>query len=69
MEEWKLDKLLKAYIEEPFYVAGAICWFNQEDSGPVTYVMDCLGFLDGCCCPHDGEKIEPSVHEFINDKN
>ena len=76
-KEWKLDKLLlKAYKRGAILCgvsAGAICWFNQgiTDSWASNLsVMDCLGFLDGCCCPHyDGEKDRrPSVHGFINDK-
>ena len=75
--EWKLDKLLlKAYKRGAVLCgvsAGAICWFEKgiTDSWASNLnVMDCMGFLDGCCCPHyDGEKDRrPSVEKFITDK-
>ena len=74
--EWKLDKLLlKAYNRGAILCgvsAGAICWFEKgvTDSWASNLnVMDCMGFVDGCCCPHyDGEKDRrPSVSKFITD--
>ena len=74
--EWKLDKLLlKAYNRGAILCgvsAGAICWFDKgvTDSWSSNLnVMDCMGFVDGCCCPHyDGEKDRrPSVAKFITD--
>ena len=74
--EWKLDKLLmKAYNRGAILCgvsAGAICWFEKgvTDSWASNLnVMDCLGFLEGCCCPHyDGEADrKPSVGKFITD--
>ena len=75
--EWKLDKLLlKAYNRGAILCgvsAGAICWFEKgvTDSWASNLnVMDCMGFVDGCCCPHyDGEKDRrPSVKKFIMDE-
>ena len=75
--EWKLDKLLlKAYNRGAILCgvsAGAICWFEKgiTDSWASNLnVMDCMGFVNGCCCPHyDGEKDRrPSVAKFIMDK-
>jgi len=75
--EWKLDKLLfKAYNRGAILCgvsAGAICWFDKgvTDSWASNLnVMDCMGFLEGCCCPHyDGEvDRRPSVHQFIKDE-
>ena len=72
--EWNLDKLLlKAYKEGKILAgvsAGAICWFNQgitdswEDG---LRVLDCMGILEGVCCPHyDGEvNRKPSVEKFL----
>ena len=72
--EWNLDKLLlKAYKEGKVLAgvsAGAICWFNQgitdswEDG---LRVLDCMGILEGVCCPHyDGEaNRKPSVEKFL----
>ena len=75
-KEWKLDKLLlKAYNRGAILCgvsAGAICWFEKgiTDSWASSLnIMDCLGFIEGCCCPHyDGEKNRrPSVHTYISD--
>ena len=74
--EWKLDKLLiKAYNRGAVLCgvsAGAICWFEQgiTDSWASNLnIMDCMGLLEGCCCPHyDGEKDrKPSVEKFLRD--
>tara|TARA_B100001029_G_C15056733_1_gene454958 strand:- start:1159 stop:1860 length:702 start_codon:yes stop_codon:yes gene_type:complete len=73
-KEWKLDKMLmKAYKNGAILCgvsAGAICWFEEgvTDSWASNLnVIDCLGILKGCCCPHyDGEKDrKPSVEKFI----
>ena len=75
-KEWKLDQLLlKAYNRGAILCgvsAGAICWFEKgvTDSWASNLnVMDCMGFLGGCCCPHyDGEKDrKPSVEKFLNE--
>ena len=75
-QEWKLDKLLvKAYKRGAILCgvsAGAICWFEKgiTDSWASNLnIMDCLGFLKGCCCPHyDGEaNRRPSVEKFLID--
>jgi len=72
--EWKLDQLLlKAYNRGAILCgvsAGAICWFEKgvTDSWASNLnVMDCMGFLQGCCCPHyDGERDrKPSVENFL----
>ena len=74
--EWKLDKLLmKAYNRGTILCgvsAGAICWFEKgiTDSWASNLnIMDCMGFVEGCCCPHyDGEKDRrPSVEKFLMD--
>ena len=75
-KEWKLDQLLlKAYNRGAILCgvsAGAICWFEKgvTDSWASNLnVMDCMGFLQGCCCPHyDGERDrKPSVEKFLQD--
>ena len=72
--EWGLPKLLKqAYINGSVLAgvsAGAICWFNRgvTDSWANSLkIMDCLGFVDGNCCPHYDEEEErrPAVHKFL----
>ena len=72
--EWGLPNLLKqAYINGAVLAgvsAGAICWFNRgvTDSWANSLkIMDCLGFVDGNCCPHYDEEEErrPSVHKFL----
>ena len=74
--EWKLDQLLvKAYNRGAILCgvsAGAICWFEKgvTDSWASNLnVMDCMGFLKGCCCPHyDGEKDrKPALEKFLLD--
>ena len=74
--EWKLDKLLvKAYKRGAILCgvsAGAICWFEKgvTDSWASNLnIMDCMGFLVGCCCPHyNGEADrKPSVEKFLLD--
>ena len=72
--EWKIDKLLlKAYKQGTILSgvsAGAICWFDKgvTDSWASNLnLLDCLGFLEGNCCPHyNSEKDRrPSVQNFI----
>ncbi len=72
--EWGLPNLLKqAYIKGAVLAgvsAGAICWFNRgvTDSWANSLkIMDCLGFIDGNCCPHYDEEEErrPEVHKFL----
>ena len=72
--EWGLPNLLKqAYINGAVLAgvsAGAICWFNRgvTDSWANSLkIMDCLGFVDGNCCPHYDEEEErrPAVHKFL----
>jgi len=73
-KDWKLDKLLmKAYERGTILCgvsAGAICWFDKgiTDSWASNLnIIDCLGFISGCCCPHyDGEKDrKPAVKQFL----
>jgi dipeptidase E len=74
-KEWDLDKYLKEAYENNILLcgvsAGAICWFEQglTDSVPNELnPINCLGFLNGSCCPHfDGEeKRKPEFKKFIN---
>ena len=72
----KLDQLLlKVYNRGAILCgvsAGAICWFDKgvtDSWASNLIVMDCMGFLEGCCCPHyDGERDrKPSVEKFLKD--
>ena len=72
--EWKLDKLLlKAYNRGVLLCgvsAGAICWFDRgvTDSWASNLnIMDCMGLVDGCCCPHYDSEIQrkPSIKKFL----
>ena len=72
----ELDQLLlKAYNRGAILCgvsAGAICWFEKgvTDSWASNLtIMDCMGFVQGCCCPHyDGERDrKPSVENFLKD--
>ena len=46
--------------------AGAICWFEKGITDSWAHdlaVMDCLGFVNGICCPHYDE--EPARKPFV----
>ena len=73
--EWKLDILLKkAYFNGKILCgvsAGAICWFDNgvTDSWASNLnVINCLGIIEGMCCPHYQEESErrPSLHKILN---
>jgi peptidase E len=73
--DWGLDSILKEAWESGIVLAGisagAICWFQQGITDSWTgnlKVLDCLGFLNGSCCPHyDGEKERrPAFHGFLS---
>ena len=72
--DWGLPDILREAWEEGIILAGisagAICWFEQgvTDSYAGRYAaMDCLGFLEGSCCPHfDGEPDRrPAYHDMM----
>jgi peptidase E len=72
--EWDLPVLLEEAWQEGAVLAGvsagAICWFQHglTDSWAVKLaVLECLGFLEGSCCPHyDGEpERRPACHDFL----
>tara|TARA_E500000331_G_C17130726_1_gene658120 strand:+ start:135 stop:827 length:693 start_codon:yes stop_codon:yes gene_type:complete len=76
--QWGLDKILReAYnlgVVMSGVSAGAICWFEKgiTDSWESKLnLMDCLGFINGICCPHYDEEPErrPALHKFIQDKS
>jgi dipeptidase E len=56
--EWGVDHVLRDALAAGIVLsgvsAGAICWFAQgiTDSGDQMGVLDCLGILEGSCCPH-----------------
>ena len=69
-KDWELDKiLLKAYNNGTVMSgvsAGAICWFEKGITDSWAHdlaVMDCLGFVDGICCPHYDE--EPQRRPYV----
>ncbi len=50
--------------------AGAICWFNQgitDSWADQLNIIDCLGFIEGNCCPHYDEESDrrPSLIKFL----
>ena len=52
--------------------AGAICWFRHgvtDSHAGRLAVLECLGFLQGSCCPHyDGDRERrPAYHRFLLD--
>ena len=77
-KEWGLDIILKEAYENNIILsgvsAGAICWFDKgiTDSWKDSQAtIDCLGFVEGICCPHYDEEPEriPYVKNIlINNK-
>jgi peptidase E len=75
-KEWGFDALLRQAWEAGIVLAGtsagAICWFQQgitDSFANELHVIDCLGFLQGSCCPHyDGEvERRPSFHRMLKE--
>ena len=73
-KEWGLDIILKEAYENNIIMsgvsAGAICWFKKgiTDSWKDNQAtIDCLGFVEGICCPHYDEEPEriPYVKEIL----
>jgi len=69
--EWGLDVILKEAYDEGVIMsgvsAGAICWFEQGITDSWSHdlaIMDCLGFVNGTCCPHYDE--EPNRRPFVS---
>jgi len=69
-KDWGLDILLKQAYEDGVIMcgvsAGAICWFEKGITDSWAHdlaLMDCLGFVNGVCCPHYDE--EPARRPFV----
>lgn len=62
--EWGVDRLLRQAYEKGIVLcgvsAGAICWFEQgiTDSVWPLGTLECLGFIEGSCCPHYDSEAE-----------
>ncbi len=61
--DWGLDSILEDAYRNGVVMsgvsAGAICWFSEgiTDSWESDlFLLPCLGFLEGCCCPHYDEE-------------
>tara|TARA_Y100001970_G_scaffold6943_2_gene7962 strand:- start:17625 stop:18317 length:693 start_codon:yes stop_codon:yes gene_type:complete len=74
-KEWGLDLILKDAYDRGIIMsgvsAGAICWFEKgiTDSWLSNLrLMDCLGFIEGACCPHYDEEPErkPAVKKYLS---
>jgi len=72
--DWGLPELLKEAYESGVVLggqsAGAICWFEQgvtDSWADRLRPLDCMGFLNGSCCPHyDGEvERRPAYHALV----
>ena len=68
--DWNLHNILKDAYERGTIMsgvsAGAICWFEKgitDSWANDLAVMECLGFIDGVCCPHYDE--EPERRPFV----
>jgi dipeptidase E len=75
--EWGLEKILKKAYSNGVIMsgvsAGAICWFEKgitDSWAKELKVLDCLGFIQGNCCPHYDEEAErkPALSKFITNK-
>ena len=71
-KDWGLDSLLEEAYKNGVIMcgvsAGAICWFNKgitDSWADDLAIMDCLGFVDGVCCPHYDE--EPTRRPYVKD--
>ena len=73
-KEWGLDAVLREAWQAGIVLsgvsAGAICWFQQgitDSFADELRVLDCLGFLEGSCCPHyNGEpERRPTFHRLL----
>jgi len=73
-KDWGLPELLREAWQSGVLLAGvsagAICWFEQgvtDSFAGDLRVLNCLGFLEGSCCPHyDGEADRrPALHKFL----
>ncbi len=76
-KEWGLDLILHEAYKNGIVMsgvsAGAICWFEQgvtDSWSEDLKVMDCLGFVEGACCPHYDEEPQrkPSLKKFLSKK-
>ena len=76
-KDWGLDTLLKSAYEKGVVMsgvsAGAICWFEKgitDSWADDLQLMECLGFIDGTCCPHYDEEIDrrPAVAKFLSEQ-
>ena len=62
--DWELDSLLREAYERGVIMSGVsaeLCWFQKKLRflGRGSFLLPCLGFVDGICCPHyDEEKTE-----------
>jgi aminopeptidase N len=69
-KDWGLDLLLKDAYERGVIMcgvsAGAICWFEKgitDSWADDLAILDCLGFVEGICCPHYDE--EPARRPYV----
>ena len=72
-KDWDLDILLKEAYQNGVIMcgvsAGAICWFEKgitDSWADDLAIMDCLGFVEGVCCPHYDE--EPARRPYVEAK-
>ncbi|MEL1231783.1 MAG: peptidase E, partial [Candidatus Neomarinimicrobiota bacterium] len=75
-KEWEIDQLLKYAYQEGKIMsgvsAGAICWFEKgvtDSWDNELRMLDCLGFIQGNCCPHYDEEPDriPYTRKFLKE--
>ncbi len=76
-KEWGLDIILKKAYNRGVIMsgvsAGAICWFEKGITDSIKSnlsIMNCLGIVNGTCCPHYDEEKEriPYVKSILKKK-
>ena len=76
-KDWGLDVFLQSAYERGVVMsgvsAGAICWFEKgitDSWSDDLRLIECLGFIEGNCCPHYDEEIDrrPAVNKFLSEQ-
>ena len=75
--DWGLHDILKEGYDNGIVMsgvsAGAICWFKggiTDSWADQLNIIECLGFIEGNCCPHYDEESErrPSLIKFLEEQ-
>lgn len=73
---WEVDSVLRRLWQNGMILAGpsagAICWFEEGSTDSIPgrlSVLNCLGFLEGSCCPHYNSEPDrrPSYRAMVGE--